>query len=296
MANIKNNFFYFPLNLLFFIGKLQGLIIFSYDTGPVISYRISTLLSRYSNVYTVVIIIVLQILAKTMLSWFQFFHRISKMVLIVVFIAETVITTFRVIMVYILQILYRKQYRYILCRAVQIHQRLIVLMNGVLIFDKSFYRCYISRIVGVFLQLAIICFISSQYKRFSLGFFYGSLITFSTVTYTHFTTITISCIFYAGMMFILFLYQNLNRKSLQLSNSIQSLQDVDIEIEIKRQLMDNIIVEIDQVVHIYERISTFSRKFNQIFSAQILLATFNAFYVILVQVVKFIITLHEKAL
>lgn len=288
MAEIKNNFFYFPLNLLFFIGKLQGLIIFSYDTGTVISYRISSPLSRYSSVYTVVIVIVLQMLAIKMLSWFHFFHHISKMVLIIVFIAETVITAYRVIIVYILQIYHRKQYRYILCRAVQIHQRLIVLMDGVLIFDRSFYRCYISRVVGVILQLAIICFISSQYKRFSLDFFYSDIVTFSTVVYMHFTTITISCIFYAGMMFILLLYQNLNGKSLQLSNSIQSLQDVDLRSEIKRQLTDNIANEIDQVVHIYERISKFYRKFNQIFSAQILLATVTAFYVILVQVVKFI--------
>lgn len=285
LSQIKNFLFCFPLKLLFFVGKLQGLIVFAYETVPVVSCKTSPFLCKYSSVYTVLIVIFLKFLVFKMISWSQFFQLISKTVLIFVFITESLITAYRVMTVYVMQIYYRKRFRNILSEAVQIHQSLVELMKGVLHFDQSFYRCYFSKVVGISFQLAVIFFLMSLYRRFTSDIFYSDMITYTIVVYMHFTSITISSIFYAGMMVILLFYQNVNQKALQISNSIKAVHDADLKIKIKHQLCRRLTDEIDQIVHIYEKISKFSNKFNKQFSPQLLLTIINAFYVVLVQVV-----------
>lgn len=284
---MKNFLFYFPLNLLFFIGKLQGLIVFAYETVPEITYTISPFLRTYSSLYTVLIVIVLHILVIRLLSWLQYFLSFSKVVLIAVFIAESLITAYRVITVYVMQFYNRKHFRNIVAEAAKIHRNLIELMDGgALIFDKNFYRSYVPKVMGVLFQLAIVFFLISRYKGTS-SLVYSDLITFSIVIYMHFTTITISSIFYAGMMLILLFYQNLNQKALQISNSIKATQDMELKIEMKHRLYCQLSDEIDRIVFIYEKISTFMKKFNQLFSSQLLLTIANAFYIVLVQVVLY---------
>lgn len=282
---ITNFFFYFPLNLLFTVGKLQGLIVFAYETVPVMSYRISPFLTTYSNVYTMLIVIVLQTLVIKILYWLQHFQLISKIILIFVFTTETMITAYRVIVVYILQFCYRKQFKSILSEAFHIHQTLDMLMNGVLIYDKDFYRCYISKVVGVMFQWGVIFFLITQYKRFITDVFYSDIVSFLAVSYMHFTTITISSIFYAGMMFILLFYQNLNEKSIRITDTIKTLGNTDLEFKVKHRLHCRLTDEIDKIVHMYDKISALSKKFNKFYSLQLLLTIGNAFYMILVQVV-----------
>lgn len=281
---IKDCLFYFPLNLLFFVGKLQGLIVFTYSTVPEISYSFSSILSKYSSVYTVLLVIVLQIGVLKILSWMQYFQLISTFALIFVFFTETLITASRVIAVYILQLYHRKQFRRVVSEAAQVYRSLIELMDGALNFDKNFYRCYFSKIVGVAFQLATIFFLIGIHKRLAASSFYNDIVTVTIVIYMHFTVITISSVFYAGMMFILVFYQNLNRKALQISKAINAVQDTKLKIQIKQQLYCRLTDDIDQIVCIYEKISTFSKKFNQLFSPQLLLTTVNAFYMLLVQV------------
>lgn len=278
---MKNFCFYFPLNLLLFVGKLHGLITFTYRTVP-ISYKTSTFLSAYSSAYTVVIVIVLQVLVIQSLSWLQYYQLISKTILIVVFTTETLITAYRVTAVYILQFYYRKQFRKLLTDATKIHRTLVEFMNGVLIFDKSFYRFYGSKVVGVLFQIIVIFFLISQFKR--LIIFYSDVLTLSMVLYMHCTAIITSSIFYVGMMIILCFYQNLNRKAFQIFNSIKALEETDLRIKFKHELYGRLTDEIDQVVYIYEKISRFSKRVNRIFSSQLLISVVNAFYMILVQV------------
>lgn len=283
-TDIKNYLFHFPLNFLFFIGKVQGLIVFAYETFPVITFKESPFLCTYSIVYTVFIVISLKFFVIKMMLWLQYFLLYSKAVLIFVFVTESMITAYRLITVYLMRIYYREKFRNILSEAVQIHQSLKEFMNGSFTFDKSFYRCYLSKVVGISVQFAVIIFLITLSKRLTMDIFYGDIITFVIVVYMHFTAIIISSIFHAGMMFVLLFYQNLNQKAMQIFNSINVVQDSHLKVKIKHQLYRRLTDEIDQITHIYKRISTFSKRFNKLFSPQLLLTILNAFYVILVQV------------
>lgn len=272
------------MNLLFFIGKLQGLIVFTYSTVPEISYSFSSILSTYSIVYTVLIVIVLQIAVIKVLYCMQYFQLFSTFALIFVFFTETLITSSRVIAVYILQLYHRNKFRRVVSEAAKIHRILIQLMDGALILDKKFYRCYFSKVLGVTFQMATIFFLIGIHKRLTAPSFYNDIVTVTIVIYMHFTVITISSVFYAGMMYILVFYQNLNRKALQVAKDINAVQDTELKIQIKQQLYCRLTDDIDQIVYIYEKISTFSKEFNQLFSPQLLLTMVNAFYMLFVQV------------
>lgn len=66
------------------------------------------------------------------------------------------------------------------------------MMGGVLVFDKNFYRCYISKVIGVLLQVALIFFLISLYKRLTATVYYADIITFLFIVCIHFTAIVIS--------------------------------------------------------------------------------------------------------
>lgn len=283
LTELKNFVFHFPLSSLLFIGKWQGLMVFAYETDPIITYTISNFFHVYSCVYTVFIVISLQTLAAKYLSWFPYFLQVSKVIMVFVYVTELLITLYRVMMVYILQFYYRNHFRNLLPEAMHLHRGVRVLMNGALTFNKSFYRCYISKIAGVLFQLVIISYLVSLYKQMASAIFDSDLATFSMFIYIHITAITMSSIFYVGMMFILLIFQNLNQKLCQLSDSIK---DIELKLRFKCELCGRLSDDIDQIVCIYERTLTFLKNFNKLFSVQLFFTFVNAIYVALVEVVQ----------
>ncbi|XP_037028706.1 uncharacterized protein LOC119068946 [Bradysia coprophila] len=200
--------------------------------------------------------------------------------MVFVYVTELLITVYRVMTVYIIQFYYRDHFRNLLTEALHLHQRVSELMNGAWIFNKTFYRCYTSKVTGVVFQFAIISYLISLYKQMASAIFNCDLLTFSMFIYIHFTAITMSSVFYAGMMFVLLIFQNLNRKASQLSNSIK---DTELKIRMKCELCGRLCDEVDQIVYIYERAVTFLKNFNRFFSFQLLFTFINAIYVVLVE-------------
>lgn len=287
LSGIRKSFFYLPLKSLLFIGKLQGLIVFTYETVPEISYSISTFLCTYSCVYTVLIVLSLKILVIRILWGLSNYLVHTKVVFIFVYITENLITAYRVMITYMVQFYYRKNFRSILSEAVHLHQSIEQLMKDVSIFDRMFYRCYLSKVAGVFLQFVGITYIITLYKRITSTMFQSDIVTFTLIGYMHLTAITISGIFYAGMLFILMFYRNLNRKALQIIKALTVVQDNELNCKIRHRLYRRLSNEIDQICCIYGKASAFAKKFNKLFSLQLLFAILNTFFVVLIEVRSF---------
>lgn len=285
LADVRDKIFHFTLNVLLVVGKLQGFVVFTYRTVPELSYNNSPFLSAYSSVYTALIVISLYVLAIKIVMGYRLYQSISKSIVVFVYIAEQTITISRMVAVYVVQFYYRNDFRKLLSEALHLHRSIRELTNGHLVFDRTFYGCYIIKVTGILFQLVCILFLISLYRRIVIAVFHSHVVYFVLYIYTHFTAITISGFFYAGMMFILVLYQNLNRKLYQLSKSLTVVQDsTATNCESKHQPYRRLGDELDRIVVLYERVSTFTTNFNKIFSLQLLLTLFNAFSVILVEV------------
>lgn len=284
LSSIKNFFIYLPLKSLIFIGRLQGLIVFTYEIKSEISYNISPLLCVYSSVYTVLIVISLKILVINILWGLSNYFAYTKVVLIFVYITENVITAYRVMLTYIVQFYYREKFRNILADAIHIHQSIRELMKDAPIFDRTFYRCYFSKVVGVFLQFAGVTYIISLYKRITSTIFQSDIVTFTLISYMHLTAITISGIFYAGMLLILMFYRNLNRKAVHITRKLAVIREKHFNCKIENRLYCRLCDEIDHISYIYDKASAFMKKYNELFSVQLLFAILNTFFVVLTEV------------
>lgn len=284
LTEVKNKIFHFPLNVLLFVGRLQGLIVFTCETVPVISFKRSPFLCAYSNVYTVLIVTSLHILAIKIFMGFPIYRSFSKSIMVFAYIAEQTATISRVIAVYAVHFCYRNNLRKLLTEAAHLHRSISELMNGVLLYDRTFHRCYYLKVAGTLFQSICIALLISLYKRVVTSAFHSHVVLFAVFICTHFTAMTISGLFYAGMMFILVLYQNLNRKVLKITKSLKTVQDTAMNGKTKHRLYRRLGDEIDQIGFLYERSLTFSMKFNKLFSLQLLLTIFNAFSVILIEV------------
>lgn len=279
LLELKNFLFYFPINLLYFIGKFQGLIVFTFETFPAISFKISPLFCLYSKVYSVAIVIAVHIVIFRIVSWVSYLKTISKKIILFVYCSELCIAAYKVMVVYVMQLYNRKHWKAVMANAVHLHRSLNELLNGPITFQKRFICCYACKIAGVVYQFFVIFSLTSLYRWMKSVPFAREKITFYFLIYMHLTSIIISSLYYAGMMFILMIYENLTRKAVEIFTS-----SVELNCKFSHRWHHSLIEEIEQTIHVYGKVLEFLKKFSRLFSVQLLFASFNAFWVVVVEV------------